>query len=202
MTQIIIKHNKFLEPVIAPFVQSHPQYSSWKIPDEGTMSKQVENFKAAWKPLQKNIVSAIEVYTGGPFRYSIVDVALVSTFPRTFSNPIIVGVTKSDNSLVSAEEFICRLTHELIHKAGRYPIQKYRDLFPLETQVTADHIFVHALLKYIFTDVLQRQDLLLLNRELSIKHSTDDYHKAWNIVDDMGYMNLLEIALGEYAHNK
>ena len=52
-------------------------------------------------------------------------------------------------------------------------------------------MLVHAILKYIYLDVLKDKDRLEKNIQTSEKHSTDDYIRAWKIVSDCDYRKII-----------
>lgn len=61
-----------------------------------------------------------------------------------------------------------------------------------EPDSVKNHIIVHSLLKYIYLNVLKDESRLEKNILRSKNHKTNEYARAWKIVEQEGYKNLIE----------
>ncbi len=187
---IIIEYNRFLDPIFINYVKSNSQWKNYPIPEKEEILERVENYKKEWSEHGLNILQGLIDVAGLEFHRDVIDVYIVSINPRQFSNPIII------KSGFSPDEFIDVLTHELIHrllvlnriKKGSLIGDKYSD----ETDIVKNHIIVHALLKYIYLDILKDSSRLEKNILRSKNHGTSEYFRAWEIVENDGYKNLIE----------
>lgn len=103
----------------------------------------------------------------------------------------------------SGDRFVDVFTHELSHRLltdnDKYQIETARrklggawaELFGKEHSFkTLVHIPVHALLEYIFVDVLDEPQRLERDKEYLKKHA--DYDDAWKYVAQAGYKNIID----------
>ena len=65
-------------------------------------------------------------------------------------------------------------------------------MFPEETSSVKSHVVVHSVLKYIYLDILRDKERLERNINNSKKHSTNDYIRAWEIVEKDGYIEIIK----------
>jgi len=93
-------------------------------------------------------------------------------------------------------DFIDTLTHELIHQIHIQNGKKVNELqknyipkkYPNESQLTSNHIFVHAIHKKIYLSLFNKTRL---NRDIKRCEKSPDYKRAWEIVEKEGYENLI-----------
>lgn len=114
---------------------------------------------------------------------------MVSGLPRAISNPLIIKGTLSEN------HFLITICHELIHliqQNNRFKVAMEQQLFPQYPKLTQSHILVHAVLKKIYIEILERPDLLAFNKEVSSKSLHEEYMQAWEIVDCLGENFIVE----------
>lgn len=116
---------------------------------------------------------------------------IVSGNPRQLSAPIVI------KSGFSPDEFIDSLTHELVHtlfgdNGRRVSISIWDEMFPGETRPVKSHVVLHSVLKYIYLDILKDEKRLKRNVESSRKHDTNDYLRAWEIVEKEGYIEIIK----------
>lgn len=189
--KFIIKYNRFLDPIFISYIQSDPKWKNWIVPSREIVLKRAQNYKKEWAKYEEKIIRNLCSITGLKFNRNVIDVYIVSGNPRQFSNPIII------KSGFPPDEFVDVLTHELIHKLFQdnidiFPVKILTEMFPKESQTTKNHIFTHAILKYIYLDVLKDKKRLEKNIIKSKNHGTNDYMRAWKIVERTGYKKLIK----------
>jgi hypothetical protein len=188
--KIIIEYNRFLDPIFIHYVQSNPEWKDCIIPEKEDVLERVENYKNEWIKYEQEILYGLSNITGLKFNRDVIDIYIVSVNPRQFSNPIII------KSGFSPDEFVDTLTHELIHRL--LVLNKIKkdiiidDKYFTESEIVKNHIIVHALLKYIYLDILKDDSRLKKNILRSKNHGTNEYTHAWEIVEQEGYKNLIE----------
>ncbi len=132
------------------------------------------------------------------FKHNIIDVHVVSGLSRGFSSPLVIksGYSKAD--------FICTLMHELIHVLAQDNNEILPDLdteyYLEETRLVRNHIYTHAVLKYLYLEVLNDTSLLEANITNSKAHSTPDYTRAWEIVEREGFLNVIDNLKSKYKN--
>ena len=187
--KIIIKYNRFLDPIFIGYIKSLPQWKDWQVPSSEEVLRRIEEYKKEWKKNEKIILNALCEITDLEFFRNVIDVYIVSGNPRQFSNPIVI------KSGFEPLEFVITLTHELVHKLfsdNNKIVPELLSLFPKETPTTANHVVIHAILKYLYLDVLNNEKLFQKNITMSKGHSTNDYQRAWIIVEEKGYKNIIK----------
>ncbi len=192
--KIKIFYNRLIDPF---FIGYNKQYSKggwdkWTAPTKEKVLQKTKELREEWKQYEKEILTAVYKITELEFKRNIIDVHIVSGSPRNMSKPLIISAHEP------TENFVNTMTHELIHKLfsdnihGKVYRNIFIDMFPKETTTTQSHVIVHAILKYIYLDVLKDENKLKENLIKSKKHSTNDYARAWEIVKKEGYLNLIE----------
>jgi hypothetical protein len=189
MTKIIIEYSKFLDPIFIGYIKSQEQWKDWNPPAFEEVLRNIELYKEEWSKKGGEILDALCKITTLTFRRDVIDVYIVSGNPRQFSNPIVI------KGSFLPDEFVDVLTHELIHRLfvlNSLPKKIIiNEKCSTETDSVKNHILLHALLKYIYLDILSEPNRLTSNIERSKKHSTKDYVRAWEIVEKEGYKNLI-----------
>lgn len=155
--------------------------------------KIADKYKKAWEPYEENVLRGMCELFGLGFRQNIIDVNIAPWF-YAFSDPMVIGVRFSD------EEFVACLIHELLHRLLTdntkldYDIdliKPWRELYGKDHSVnTIVHIPVHAGVKAILLDVLNRPDLL--EKEILGNKDYPDYRKAWEYVDKNDYKEIIK----------
>ena len=200
--KIIIKYNLSIDPIFAFYCQNNPElkkrgWNEWVVPPKEEIIRRIRAYRKEWSKYEKKILNGICDILGLNFKINIIDVYIVSGISRAIGDPIII------KSGFRPDEFVDVLTHELIHRLfnlnelGRI-VHKVKEKYVNESPVTKKHIIVHAVLKYIYLDILKQP--YRLDRDLlsSKKHSTDDYSKAWEIVEQDGYRQIISDFKKEY----
>ena len=195
LPRIIIKYGKVLDPIFIFYCQNNPDlktrgWNDWVLPTQEEMFKRVANYRKEWSKYETKILKGIYAVLNLKFKRNIIDVYIVSGNPRQLSAPIVI------KSGFSPDEFIDSLTHELIHalfqdNGKKIPMSIFDEMFPEETESTKSHVVVHSILKYIYIDILKDEKMLERNIENSKKHSTNDYLRAWEIVEEEGYIEII-----------
>ncbi|MBU4536465.1 hypothetical protein KJ603_00290 [Patescibacteria group bacterium] len=178
-------------------------WDKWTPPTEEEVLRKTRELKEEWKKYEKEILTAICEITDLGFKKNVIDAHIVSGSPRDMSSPLIISAHNPTNSFVNT------MTHELIHKLftdnargidrGKVYPNIFKDMFPNEKATTQSHIVVHAILKYVYLDVLKDKKRLEKDRNKSKNHSTNEYNRAWEIVEEQGYLNLIEKLKRNYS---
>ncbi len=188
--KIYIKYNKFLDPIFIAHIKSHEKWKDWTPPSPEKVREKVILYRTEWKKYEKKISDAVYEILGLSFKRNRIDVHIVSGCLRSFSNPIVI------KSSFTPEEFISVLTHELLHvlfgdnRKEYLKIYDYLKIYSDDENVI-NHIMIDPFLKYLFIDVLDKHTMMEQEIVKSKKHSTDTYTRAWEIVDRVGYKELI-----------
>ena len=191
MPKIRIKYNRFLDPIFKAYIKSNPKWKDWVEPTEIEVKERVKKYKEEWAKYEKKIIEGICEALGLNFSQNIIDVHIVSGNDRQFSNPVVI------KSGLKPDEFIESLSHELIHRLFSDNVQNvvagkiFLEMFPDENELARNHIITHAVLKFIYLDVLKEKERLAKNIERSSKSSFPEYPRAWKIVEEKGYRELI-----------
>lgn len=194
LPEIKIKYNRLIDPIFVFYCKNNPElkkmgWNNWVPPSKEEINQRVENYKTEWAKYEKKILKGIIKITGLDFKNQIIDVHIVSGNPRQISNPLII------KSGFLPDDFIDVLTHELLHRL--FTLNKIKkeimvsEKYIEETETVKNHIIIHALLKYVYLDILKDDLRFRKNIEGSKKHRTDEYARSWNIVEKEGYMELI-----------
>lgn len=196
LPRIIIKYGKLLDPVFVFYCRNNPDlkargWNDWIPPTKEEVLRRIDDYRKEWSKYEVKILKGICGLLDLKFKRNIIDVYIVGGNPRQLSDPIII---KSGFSL---DEFINSLTHELIHtlfqdNGMRIPMSVFDEMFPKETDSVKNHAVLHSVLKYIYLDVLKDKKRLEQNIDSSKKHNTDDYLRAWEIVEKQGYIEIIK----------
>lgn len=193
--KIKIGFNRFLDPVFTFYCKNNPDlkkrgWNDWIPPTNEEISERVIGYKKEWEAFEKKLLRSLYKISGLKFKRNIIDVHIVSGNPRQFSWPIVI------KSGFKPEEFVDTLFHELIHvlfsdnKAIIYS-KFLQTQFPNENKTVQNHVVLFAILKFVYTKVLRSSNWLDRNREMAKKHSSEDYVKAWEIVDKIGFEKII-----------
>ena len=196
LPKIIIKYGKPLDPIFIFYCQNNPDlkergWNNWVPPTQEEVFKRIEGYKREWSKYETKILGGICTVLDLEFKRNAIDVYIVSGNPRQLSAPIVI------KSGFSPDEFVDSLTHELIHtlfgdNGERIPISIWDEMFSGETSPVKSHVVVHAVLKYIYLNILKDEKRLERNIDVSKKHSTNDYSRAWEIVEKEGYIEVIK----------
>ena len=191
MPIIRIKYNRFLDPIFKAYIKSNPKWKDWVEPTEIEVKERVKKYKEEWAKYEKKILEGVCEMLGLNFNQNIIDVHIVSGNDRQFSNPVVI------KSGFEPDEFIESLSHELIHRLFSDNVQNvvagkiFLEMFPDKNELARNHIITYATLKFIYLDILKDKERLAKNIERSSKSSFLEYSRAWEIVEEKGYGELI-----------
>lgn len=185
---IRIKYGWLLASVTAEALHASHGKNSQLAPHKEFI-KTAEKYEAWWRPHEEAILYGMCHILGLTFRQNVIDV-YVSPWFTPISDPLVVGPAfRSEDALVNT------LTHELIHRLlidntsfphDHHFSKGWRTVFGEEhEQKVLVHIPVHAVMKMLYLDVINRPDLLALDREIT--RNNKPYADAWRYVDETGY---------------
>lgn len=195
LPKIRIKYNRFLDPIFIFYCKNNQElkdsgWNDWLLPEKEKVLERVKRYKEEWTKYEKKILEGICGLLDLNFERNIIDVHIVSGNPRQFSNPIII------KSGFNPDEFVDILTHELIHvlfqdNINIFPTKILDEMFLDESATSKNHILTHSVLKFIYLEILKDKSRLERNILNSKKHSSYDYTRAWEIVEEKGYRELI-----------
>jgi len=183
MPKIVIKYGKLLDPIFIFYCKNSPDlkargWNDWVPPTQEEISKRIDNYKKEWSKYELKIVKGICGVLDLKFKQNIITVYIVSGNSRQLSEPIVI------KSGFSPDEFIDSLTHELIHalfadNGANISISILEEMFPNETSTVRNHVVVHAVLKYIYLDILKDEKRLERNKENSRNSRIEKYMRTY-----------------------
>ena len=88
--KIIIKYNRFLDPIFIGYIKSLPQWKDWQIPSQEKIVERVKKYRERWKECEERFLLGLCEITNLEFYRNVIDVHIVSGNPRQFSRPIII----------------------------------------------------------------------------------------------------------------
>lgn len=184
--KINIKYGKLIDLFLKEYVNVH--YPGYKFPTESDVFVKVNLFKQAWFKRENVFVDFLNNTLGLNFKRNIIDCFVVSAIPRDMSSPLLI------RSRWSGEEFVDVLMHELIHIL--FSDNKTKKIVIDEvglSQRTINHIMVFAVLKKFYLEILKDEKRLKKVMEKSTSPNNQEYLKAWNLVEKIGYQEVIDI---------
>ncbi len=181
--QINIKYANLLDP----FFKDHVlvKYPTYQFPTEEQVLEKVKLFKKAWVKHEEIFINSVTEITGLLFKRNIIDCFIVSATPRDMSAPLII------RSRYTEDEFVDVMMHELLHmlfsdnKVLKYSYHKD------ESVRTMNHVTVFAILNYFYVEILNDIERLNRVKQKSKEGNNSDYARAWEIVDEIGYKEII-----------
>ncbi|MEK7662470.1 MAG: hypothetical protein AAB355_03200 [Patescibacteria group bacterium] len=200
--KIIIKYNRFLDPIFIFFCKNNPElkkrgWNDWVPPEKEKILERIKNYKTEWVKYESEILRGMCSVLDINFKRNIIDVHIVSGNPRDFSDPLII------KSGYPPQEFVDILSHELIHilfqdNIEKIPVRILSEMFPQESILVRNHVITHAVLKYIYLEILKDESRLNKNIKRSSDANMQDYTRAWEIVEKRGYRELIDEFKNKY----
>lgn len=170
--------------------------------DPEFINRKVREYNEAWALDGTTILQAMCEQLDLEFNQNIID-AYVVPFGHSFSDPMVIS-TK-----YTADRFIDVFTHEIAHRLltdnTKYDtnlddrlLPAWKEMFGDEhTFVTLVHIPVHAMLQYIFIDILNEPERLTRDQEACKQF--EHYDLAWQYVNTHDYKRILTSLKELYA---
>lgn len=157
------------------------------LPSEEKVIETVKRYQEAWAKLEETILSGMSECFELEFYHPVIDAYVA---PRIIpqSHPLLL------NTRHEPDQFVDVLTHELFHillddNKTYNNLEKLDEvwdrLYPGENDKVRNHIWVHAGLKYIYLDVLDKE--YRLDRDKEDHKNRPDYLRAWEIVEQEGH---------------
>lgn len=202
LPKIIIEYSKLLDPIFTFYCQNNPElkkgWGDWEPLPAEKLDENVRLFKQAWQKDGEKMLLGICSVLKLDFYRNVIPVYVVNGNPRPSGDPIIIRA-----DFIRSDSFIDVLVHELIHVLFRdnqekIPWSIFMEMFPEENPIVQEHIIVHALLKYIYLEVLKEPERLQRDINRSSKHRNNDYTRAWGIVEEQGYQELITRFIKKY----
>lgn len=160
-----------------------------------------KKYEEWWRSESDAILRSMTDILGLQFHQSEIDIYVVPWF-NAMSDPLIIGPAFS-----TKDELVNTVTHELLHRLlTENTITDYtydyltgwKELFgDLEFNALV-HIPVHAIMKKIYLDKIDRPDLVDLDKQM-VKDN-QPYVDAWAYVDEIGYDEIIEKLNGWYSN--
>ena len=192
---IRIKKSFLLNDKIVPLLQ--PELQATHRENEGSddfINQKVREYSEAWSIYEDRIIPALCDVLGVEFNQNIIDI-YITPFINSISDPMIIS-TK-----YPADRAIDVITHEISHRLltdndhlplsdGRKLTEHWTEAFGNYPFKTLVHIPVHALLEYIFTDILNEP--ARLERDIEFSKRFEAYDQAWQHVQNTGYKTIID----------
>lgn len=177
-------------------------FAHWGIEDRLVSDEEYEartqRYREWWKPYEKQILTALCEILDLEFRQNTVDV-YVAPWKGAMSDPLILP-----SNFESQDRLIRVLTHELAHRLladntassrfEKHDFEQLKKLYGEKPFAELVHIPVHAIMKYVYVEVLQRQDLLATDIQAMKDENKQDYSNAWEYVDAHDYKEIIHQA--------
>lgn len=202
LPKIIIEYSKLLDPIFTFYCQNNPElkkgWGDWAPLSPEKLDENVKLFRQAWHKDGERMLRGVCDVLKLDFYRNVIPVYVVSGNPRPFGDPIIIRA-----DFMRHDSFIDVLVHELIHvlfmdNQKKVPWSIFMEMFPNESPSTQNHIIVHAALKYVYLEVLKDSERLQRDISRSGKHRNSDYTRAWEIVEEQGYRELIVPFIKKY----
>lgn len=147
-------------------------------------------FEKLWRAEEHKILKGLCDIFDLEFRQNTIDV-YVAPLRGSFSSPMVIATKAKE------EELVRLLTHELLHRllsdntSSHYESWRDRwpELFGKEySEVTVNHIAVHAGLQALWTEVIKKPEYL----EQEKAYTLEPYIQSWEYVDTHGYQEIIQ----------
>jgi hypothetical protein len=163
-------------------------------------NERVRELEKNWQRYEEHILIHLQDITGLSFAQNIIDVYVVDPDRLGgMSDPLTIG------GATGKRRFIFMLAHELTHRLMECNTQGVDwhtmawKMYPKENHLTAHHVIVHAVLEALFTTINKKN---LLSEDIKISQKQLAYKRAWEIVEEEGYKNILDKIRKSYAKDQ
>jgi hypothetical protein len=189
--KILIGYGSFLQPMFTEYWRAEQKDLNWQPLTRDEIFDRVKAYIKVWKPFEEKVINGLIGATNLHFAENLVSVFVISGYYGGFSDPVVIS------SDVPEERFVNLLSHELTHRlltfneedisAGYIFDKMFSDILDAKTR---NHIIVHAILQYLYIDVLNDQERL--DKDIQYYKDYKGYREAWDIVLERGYKQLLD----------
>ena len=167
---------------------------------DGTPLQSFEQYEAIartyetwWRPHNDAVLEGICSLLKLEFRQNIIDVNVAPWF-SPISDPMVIGPAfKTEDELVNtiAHEMLHRLITDNTTYAYDFNfLKEWEENFGKQhARNTLVHIPVHAVMEALYRDVLQRPDLVDLDKKHASEYKA--YKNAWDYVEKVGYKKII-----------
>ncbi len=156
------------------------------------------DFEKKWALIGNKILTELSRVSSIRWSEKEIEVYVLPTNRINFSSPLTI------NAYLPVEDAIDVLTHELIHRLLSQPTRSkasWKGVTPLfhrymksEGATVYVHILVHALHEHVYRKM---RGLARMRRDRTKSKRHKDYHRAWNIVDEIGYKVVIQAIRGK-----
>lgn len=147
-----------------------------------------------WRPFNDPVLKGISKLLKLSFKQNIIDVNVAPWF-TPISDPMVIGpIFKTQDDILNT------LSHEMLHRLitdnTTYPydfdfLAEWQTMFGKDhARNTLIHIPVHAVMEALYRDVLNRPDLIDLDKKQTSSYKA--YKDAWVYVEKVGYKKILK----------
>jgi hypothetical protein len=198
LPEIRIRYSRLMAANISPILLAHYRGPEAKLESFEFYKKKIQDYTEAWQSKEQRILSGLIKVLDVNFYLPVID-ATIAPMVAAFSTPLTL------NFKPKPDEFIDILTHELIHiliSDNKENISFYASVqsrWPDEESKVIAHIMVHALMEYVFRDVLD--EVSRIERDIIACSSNPPYAKAWKIVEEYGYRQVIKLMLRDKGPN-
>ena len=202
LPEIRIKNSFLLNNKVIPLLMPGLKESGHEhVANSEYIDKKVDAYTHAWEAHGEVILRSICEVLDTEFNQNIID-AYVVPFGNSFSDPMVISTKYDPDRFV--EVFTHELTHRLLTDNTKLPRKRYNKLSSYWQElfgnthsfVTLVHIPVHAILEYVFTNVLHEPQRLQRDKEACMHFP--DYQLAWQYVEQNGYKNIIQQLREQY----
>lgn len=198
--KVRIEYGKFLDPIFLAYMK-HEKGQTIFLSHEEVEGK-IISYRNEWRRFEEHVLTGLQELLKLNFNQNIIDVYVVTSHERAFSNPMVIPA-KYD-----ADIFVDTLTHEIIHRIISDNAQGinfgpiFKDMFPDQTILSRNHIFVHAVHSYIYLDILKDEQRLRRNiSRYDTVPENNTYRISWKVVLEKGYQAVLKDLQARYLEN-
>lgn len=156
--------------------------------------KVADTYRTWWRPHNDTIVRGLCDILDLEYRQNIIDINVAPWF-NAISDPMVIGP-----AFTSEEILVNTITHELIHRllTDNTSVQYDHDFLTDWKKLFGDdhdwntliHIPVHAVMKKLYLDVIDRPDLLKL--DIEVVKDNPPYAAAWTYVENADYSAIVD----------
>lgn len=156
--------------------------------------KIAQKYQEWWRPYNDSALQGICSILDLQFRQNIIDVNIAPWF-SPISDPMVIGP-----AFESQDELVNTIIHEMIHRLitdntsieyNHDFISDWKKLFGgSHDWNTLVHIPVHAVMKKLYLDILNRPDLIELDMEQLREQQA--YSDAWRYVNENNYSEIVD----------